>query len=67
MSHNIRGCYPHFSSDIIGPSHKKIKVVFDHLSIMGMAYPLLSYEVDIQIDRKTAQWGTTLMVGFRMK
>jgi hypothetical protein len=34
---------------------------------MGMAYPLLSYEVEIQIDRKTAQWGTMLMVGFRMK
>jgi hypothetical protein len=34
---------------------------------MGMTYPLLSYEVEIQIDRKTAQWGTMLMVGFRMK
>jgi hypothetical protein len=62
MSYNILNQHPYFRSDIIGPSHKKIKAVSGHLSIMGMAYPHYLMKVEVPVNRKTAQWGTTLMV-----
>ena len=55
-----------FQVTLLARPIRRLKLSLVLCRFTGVAYPLLS-EVEIPIDHRTTQWGTTLMVSFRTK